>query len=73
MHKMQVILNDLKAEYPRAYKFLTMNIELRDNMFELAELAAIQDPEPRMGVARKKQMRKLCFNIERTFLMFEGE
>ena len=73
MHQMQRILNNQKKRYPHAYRFLMMNLELRDHLFELAELAAIKDSETRINVARRKQLSKLCFNIEKTFLMFEGE
>jgi len=70
---MQVILNNLKRDYPHAYGFLMMNLELRDYLFEAAELKAIQSEEKRIWVARRNELRELCRCLEDTFHIFNGD
>ena len=64
---MQVILNDLKREYPNAYKFLMMNHELRGFIFELCEAKAFRDKDPRKSVVMRNALMELCEHLEETF------
>ena len=68
--ELQNILNRYKTEYPHAVKFLSLNIELRNYVFELVDAKAIQEKESRKWIARKYVMKGLLENMERVFVKF---